>query len=96
MANTYDIGDGIRLSGAFTVSDVATDPTTITLKIKDAADNTASYTYALTQVSKSSTGSYYKDISLSTAGRWFYRWEGTGTVVAACEKWFTVRLSEFT
>jgi len=96
MANTYDIGDGIRISGAFTVSDVATDPSTITLRIKDASNNTARYTYALSGVTKNNTGNYYKDITLSTAGRWFYRWEGTGNVIAADEVWFNVRLSEFT
>ena len=96
MVNSYDIGDGIRLSGAFTVNDVATDPTAITLRVKDPVNSTGRYTYALSQVSKTSTGNYYKDITVSTAGKWFYRWEGTGAVIAADEVWFNVRLSEFT
>lgn len=93
--STYDIGDGIRLNAAFTVSDVATDPTTITLKLKDPSLNSTSYTYALATVDKNSTGNYYKDVTLDEAGRWFYRWEGTGAVIAATEVLFYVRLSEF-
>jgi hypothetical protein len=92
MASTYDKGDLLRLTGTFTnASGTATDPTTITLKIKAPGTALATYTYALSQVTKSSTGVYYKDISLATVGRWFYRWEGTGTVEAAVEGWFEVR-----
>jgi len=95
MANTYDIGDGVRVSIAFTVDDVATDPTTVTLKIKDPTPTTTTYTYALATVTKGSTGNYYKDITIDASGTWYYRWTGTGTVVAATEDYFEVRLSQF-
>lgn len=95
MAGEYDIGDGVRLSIAFTVNDVATDPTTITLKTKDPTPTTTTYTYALAEVTKDSTGNYHKDITVSTSGTWYYRWIGTGTVIAATEDIFYVKLSQF-
>jgi len=94
MASTYDKGDLLRLTGTFTnVSGTATDPTTVTLKIKAPGTALATYTYALSQVTKSTTGVYYKDISLATVGIWHYRWEGTGAVESATEGWFEVRES---
>lgn len=92
--NTYDKGDTIRLWAYFKVSNVYTDPTTITLKVKDSDGTITTYTYALGQITKSSTGIYYKDISLNNDGLWYYRYEGTG-VAAAGEKSFEVRRSEF-
>jgi hypothetical protein len=80
MANSYAKGDTIRMSGAFTVSSVATDPTTVTLVIETPAGVETTYTYALSQVTKASTGSYYKDIALTESGYYKYRWTGTGAV----------------
>jgi hypothetical protein len=92
MATTYDKGDLVRLSVAFTNSaGTATDPTTVTLKVKAPGTALATYTYALGQVTKSATGSYYKDVSLNASGRWWYRWEGTGAVETAEEGWLEVR-----
>lgn len=95
MANAYDVDDGIRLSVAFTVSDVNTDPTTVTLKVQEPDGTETPYTYTLAEVTKSAVGVYYKDIIVDSSGAWFYRWEGTGTVVAATEEYFHVRTSEF-
>lgn len=91
MANTYDVGDLVRVTGTFTVGSVATDPTTVTLKVKDPSGNLDTYTYALSQVTKSSTGIYYKDLSIDEAGVWRYRFVGTGACVGEEEKWFEVR-----
>jgi hypothetical protein len=93
--NTYDKGDTIRLWAYFKVSSVYTDPTAIALKVKSAAGVTTTYTYALGTVTKSTTGIYYKDVSLTDDGIWYYRFEGTGTVAAAAEGKFEVRRSEF-
>lgn len=95
MANSYDINDLPRTTATFTVSGVATDPTTVTLKVKDPSGNTDTYTYALSQITKSSTGVYYKNIPIDEAGDWWYRWEGAGAVVAAYEGYFRVRRSQF-
>lgn len=90
------VGDLVRVSAEFTVSGTATDPSTVTLKVKDPSGTTATYTYAGSTVTKAGTGSYYKDVSASTAGRWLYRWEGTGTAQAAEESAFDVEPSAFT
>lgn len=95
MAETYDKGDLLRATGTFTnAGGTATDPTTVTLKVKKPGVATATYTYAGGTVTKSTTGVFYKDLSLDTVGWWFYRWEGTGTVEAAVEGWFEVRASK--
>jgi len=93
--NAYDIGDSVRLKATFTVSEVNTDPTTITLKVKTPSGVTTSYTYAGGQVTKQETGIYYKDINLDDDGMWYYRWEGTGTVIASEEHSLKVDPSEF-
>ena len=93
--NSYDIGDGVRLKVTFTVNAVNSDPTTVTLRVKDPSGNIDVYTYALVQVTKSAVGIYYKDIFIDESGEWFYRWEGTGAVEAADESYFDVDVSEF-
>ena len=93
--NSYDIGDLVRISGAFTVASAATDPTTVTLKVKDPVNTTTSYTYALAEVTKDSTGNYHKDLSATKAGTWYYRWEGTGTCETAGESYYEVNEGNF-
>ena len=95
MSNVYDKNDKVRLTARFTINDILTDPTTVTLKIRNLSGVVGTYTYALAQVTKSATGVYYKDISLNLSGEWFYRWEGTGTVEAASETYLDVKDSEF-
>jgi len=95
MANLYDLNDGVRVGATFKVATVNTDPTTITLKVKDPDRTTTTYTYALAEITKSATGIYYKDITANRVGRWNYRWEGTGTVVATDEGTFIVELTDF-
>lgn len=84
---TYDIGDTVRFSVAFTnAAGAAADPTTISATVKDPSGNTADYTYALATVSKSATGSYYVDISIDEAGTWWCRWVSTGDPAQAAEQ----------
>lgn len=72
-----------------------TDPTTVTLKVKGPSGSTDSYTYAGGTVTQDTQGIYSKDLSLSSAGSYFYRWLGTGAAETAGEGQFTVRRSEF-
>lgn len=67
------------LTNTFTVNSVATDPTTVTLTVTDPTGTATPYTYAASEITKSATGVYTKDITCSTAGTWQYEWEGTGT-----------------
>ena len=92
--NIYDIGDLPRISGAFTVGGTATDPTTITLKIEDPSGNVTTYTYALAEIIKDSTGNYHKDISLDESGYWHYLWIGTGAVESVDENYLYVRVKQ--
>lgn len=92
----FDIGDKIRITGTFTLADTNTDPTAVTLKVKDPSGSIDTYTYAGSSVTRSAAGVYYKDISLDEAGDWYYRWIGTGTVETAEEERFAVRKSRIT
>lgn len=98
MANTYyDKGDKVRLHASFTVDGVATDPTNITLKIKDPDDTETSFSYP-GAISKGSTGYYYYDLVLpvdSTSGAWHYRFESDGVVNSAAEKTIITLASHF-
>lgn len=93
--NRYHKGQKIRLTGTFTLAGVDMDPTAVTLKVKDPAGTTSTYTYALAQVAKSATGIYYKDISIDASGSWHYSWIGTGSVEAVDETFLLCEPSEF-
>jgi hypothetical protein len=67
------------LTNTFSVTGVPTDPTTVSLAITDPTGTTTTYTYAASQITRSATGVYTKDITCSTAGQWTYTWTGTGT-----------------
>lgn len=82
---TFLIGDSAEPTCRFSVAGVLTDPTTVTLKVRDPAGTETTYTLAGATVTKASTGVYYRDVALSVAGRWVFRWLGTGTVPAAVE-----------
>lgn len=94
--NSYDLGDQVRVSVVFTdANDVATDPTTVTLRVKNHAGVVTVYSAS---VVKDSVGHYHQDVDVpvgSGAGgrKWWYRWEATGTLVTAEEGSFLVRRS---
>lgn len=94
VLNTYDVGDLVRLSSAFVVSSVATDPTTVTLALRKPSGTALSYTYGAAQITKDSVGNYHKDISVDDTGVWAYKWTGTGTCETVEEGRFLVRLSK--
>lgn len=77
---SYQLNDTPKITCTFTVDGTNTDPTTVTLEVKDPAGTKTTYTYAAGQITKSAAGLYYKYITLNLAGTWWYRWTGTGTV----------------
>ncbi len=91
----YDIGDVARVTCTFTVGIVNTDPTTVTLEVKTPTNVVTSYTWAGGTVTRSAAGIFYKDISLTMSGEWFYRFEGAGAVESASEGSLMVTDSEF-
>jgi len=86
MANTYMVGNQIKCQATFTVGGTATDPTTITARVKDPTGTITVYTFALATVTKTATGIYNVSVTMNLAGSWWVRWEGTGTVVATEEE----------
>jgi len=90
--NSYNIGDLVRISGAFaTAAGVAIDPTTATLRVKDPAGNVTVYTGD--QLTHDGVGAFHLDFSPTVAGKHAYRWEGTGAAQAVTETYFFVRQS---
>jgi len=80
--NTYDKGDVVRVTGAFTnAAGAAQDPSTVRFKFKDPANTVTTYTYPTdAQLVRDSTGNYHVDVDASISGEWDYRWEGSGAV----------------
>jgi hypothetical protein len=85
------------LTNTFSVSGVATDPTTITLTVTDPAGTATSYTHAGGTITRTSAGVYTKDIPCTMDGIWTYTWIGTGAasdVVAGTWTVFGTELSK--
>lgn len=96
MAGSYDIGDRVHVTAAFTVSSVATDPTTVVFKYKDPSGTITTLTYGIDpEIVRSAEGNYYVDLDVDEQGDWWYRWAGTGAVVAAQEVKFYVQPTRF-
>jgi hypothetical protein len=93
MAERIIVGDTPRLSNIFSVAGTPTDPTLISLAVTDPSANTDTYTYAAGTVTKASTGSYYKDVTVDEDGVWKYTWTGTGTAADVVAGSFTVWLA---
>lgn len=91
--NSYPIGATVRISttSPFTVGATPTDPTTVTLTIRKGDGAETDYTYADGEVTRSSAGSFYKDVLLDVAGVLSYRWTGTGAAAAVDEDSLYVR-----
>jgi hypothetical protein len=70
-----------------------TDPTVTTLKLKGPSGSTTTYTTGT--LTRESAGMFYHDISLSSAGDYYYKWIGTGAAETAGEGQFVVRPSAF-
>lgn len=93
--NVYDLGDLVRVSGAFrNAAGTLIDPTTVGFEFRGPTGAVTRYAYpADPQLAKDSTGNYHVDIDASAAGTWHWRWESTGTGQAAEEGAFVVRES---
>lgn len=93
--NTYQVGDLVRVTGTFTNDAGAlADPTTVSIFVKLRDGSTSTYTYPTT-VTKSSTGIFYADHTVTAEGWYDYRVVGTGAVTTAGEGSFQVPDSQF-
>lgn len=94
--DVYDIGDSTRFQAAFTnAAGSAADPTTVTLRLRLPTGAIRILTYAGGDLTKSSTGVYYYDYTHVHDGDVDYKFEGTGSVIAAEEDTINVRESAF-
>ena len=86
----YYIRQAVRETVTFTVGGVATDPTTVVMTVKEPDNTETVYTYALSQITKDSTGVYHKDISTDQVGWHFWEMYGTGACEAATQGSFEI------
>lgn len=98
----FDIGDVAVLTHAVAVDGIATDPSTIRVRIKDPTGEVvadAEYAGGAGQVLKTAIGTYVYQLQLvageAVPGRYRYRWETTGVGQEAEEGSFRVRRSQF-
>ena len=82
---TYTIAQLVHLTAAFTVSGVATDPTTTTLTIKDPAGVVTTPAPV-----RDSTGNFHYDFLATLAGTHWYTFVGTGTCAGAGQAVFNI------
>lgn len=89
----YDIGDEVVVTAEFTDGDPQSatygelvDPTTVV-----AYSKSPSGTVAPLVVTKAAVGIYQATITPDAAGRWDYRFEGSGENVGVQEDWFRVK-----
>lgn len=95
--SVYDVGDTVRVWGTFKAATFSvsagvpsatyalTDPTTISLLVIEPDGTRTTYTHAGGGVTKHSSGVFYRDVPLSSAGEWTIRWAGTGAAAATDE-----------
>lgn len=98
MANSYGIGNGVRVVVKFrsTNTNTAVDPTGVSVLIKDPNGAITTLVYGVdAALQKSATGVYFTVIDANLAGAWKYRWLGTGDNQAASENTFAVTPSTF-
>lgn len=89
-ANRYLPGNIVRLRGQFDISAIPTNPTAVTVYVKDPEG-------AVTNppVVNDSAGIYHADFTTAKHGVHKYGFRGTGAVVAYGESAFIVEHSEF-
>ena len=77
----YNIGDKIRCTGTVEQTDgTAVNPSTVKAWYKNPAGTVITLTYGTdSALVRLSTGVYYFDLDVDTAGRWFFGFYSTGT-----------------
>lgn len=95
MANTYDIGDMVRMTFKFsTAAGVPIDPSTMTVRLRVNAAAAVIYTYSVdVAVVKDSVGEYHLDYITLASGSHRYEGNGTGAATASEPGYFAVRVN---
>ena len=93
-ANSYDIGDIVRLKATFTsTAGVLKDPTKVTFSVVDPLGTGSTDTSTGSVVVNPSTGVFTLDVTADAAGVWLYKVNSTGIVTSAADSYFRVRHS---
>lgn len=93
--NAYVKDNEVRLSVEFTLDGVDTDPSTVKCLYKDPSGAITTLVYGVDGVLvKDGAGKYHADIYANVAGYWFYRFEGSGSLVSAGEAEFRINESQ--
>lgn len=93
--NIYPVNTLIQLNvtflGFFTNAPI--DPSAVNVFIQDPSGNETEFSYP-GPVSRTSTGIYFYQFVPNATGKWTYKWQGTGAVVASSpDTCFVVKLS---
>lgn len=84
MAISVELNTRVRLTTTFTTvqGNALTDPTTVSLFVKDPSSTVTTYTLAAAQVIRDSIGVYHYDILIDVVGNWKYKWQGASALEA--------------
>lgn len=92
----YNPGDLVTLQARWSVNDLETDPSTVSIQVKDPSGNITTYSYGgAGAVVRDSVGNYHVNITVNTTGVWYYRVLGAGSVQKNGEDSFLVSSSQF-
>lgn len=84
----YYVGDSITANGSFDAEGVATDPTTVTLKVLDPSGEEFVYVYPDT-INRAAAGRFYVNFAVDTDGVWTWKWIATGDAPGVQEgRWY--------
>jgi hypothetical protein len=72
-----------------------TDPTTVTLSLRDPIGAETVFTWAAGDVVRDAVGAFHFEVTLSVSGQWRARWVAGGAIVAVDEFLFRVESSGF-
>ena len=87
----YIVGAIVKIKSEFVDSSgLAIDPTTVVMKYK-APDNTVT---TMSSPTRTDTGLYEQLVTLSQAGKYVFRWEGSGNSGAVNESVIMVQASQ--
>lgn len=91
----FDQGDILTSRMTFRIGEVATDPTTVTVRVRKPDGSIITRTFAEhpAEVVKDAVGTYRYQITADMDGIWAIQWVGEGTAAATEEQTFVIRPS---
>jgi hypothetical protein len=81
MSQKLYVGAVAKIKTTVVVDDVAVDPTSISLIVKDPAGNRTTYT-----PTRLDTGIYVANVKCTMSGWWFYAWSSPGPIAEGADE----------